>query len=69
MGFYELGNGCDSCDTISPIIPNNINITFLKINENIKLRNIIKLTIANNFSLKVILIKGKIFIIIIYKIS
>ena len=26
MGFYELGNGCDSCDTISPIIPNNINM-------------------------------------------
>lgn len=25
MGFYELGNGCDSCDTISPIIPNNVN--------------------------------------------
>ena len=26
MGFFELGNGCDSCDTISPIIPNNINM-------------------------------------------
>ena len=24
MGFYELGNGCDSCDTISPI--NNVNM-------------------------------------------
>lgn len=26
MGFYELGNGCDSCDTISSIIPNNVNM-------------------------------------------
>ena len=24
MGFYELGNGCDSCDTIAPI--NNVNM-------------------------------------------
>ena len=24
MGFYELGNGCDSCDTIAPL--NNINM-------------------------------------------
>jgi hypothetical protein len=26
MGFYELGNGCDSCDTISPILPTNVNV-------------------------------------------
>lgn len=26
MGFYELGNGCDSCDTIQSIIPNNVNM-------------------------------------------
>ena len=26
MGFYELGNGCDSCDTISSVVPNNINM-------------------------------------------
>ena len=26
MGFYELGNGCDSCDTISSAVPNNINV-------------------------------------------
>jgi len=26
MGFYELGNGCDSCDTISSVIPNNVNM-------------------------------------------
>ena len=26
MGFYELGNGCDSCDTISSIIPTNVNM-------------------------------------------
>jgi len=26
MGFYELGNGCDSCDTISSAVPNNVNM-------------------------------------------
>lgn len=26
MGFYELGNGCDSCDTISSVLPNNVNM-------------------------------------------
>ena len=26
MGFYELGNGCDSCDTVSAILPNNVNM-------------------------------------------
>ena len=26
MGFYELGNGCDSCDTISSAIPGNVNM-------------------------------------------
>src|SRR3989338_776215 len=26
MGFYELGNGCDSCDTVQTILPNNINM-------------------------------------------
>ena len=26
MGFYELGNGCDSCDTISSVIPGNVNM-------------------------------------------
>jgi len=26
MGFYELGNGCDSCDTVSSSIPNNVNM-------------------------------------------
>ena len=26
MGFYELGNGCDSCDTISSAVPTNINM-------------------------------------------
>jgi len=26
MGFYELGNGCDSCDTISSAIPTNVNM-------------------------------------------
>jgi hypothetical protein len=26
MGFFELGNGCDSCDTISSILPNNVNM-------------------------------------------
>lgn len=25
MGFYELGNGCDSCDTIGSIMPTNVN--------------------------------------------
>ena len=24
MGFYELGNGCDSCDTVSSVLPNNM---------------------------------------------
>ena len=27
MGFYELGNGCDSCDTISSAVPNNVNMS------------------------------------------
>ena len=26
MGFYELGNGCDSCDTISSAVPTNVNM-------------------------------------------
>ena len=26
MGFYELGNGCDSCDTICSAVPTNINM-------------------------------------------
>jgi len=26
MGFFELGNGCDSCDTVQSIIPNNVNM-------------------------------------------
>ena len=26
MGFYELGNGCDSCETISSVLPNNVNM-------------------------------------------
>lgn len=26
MGFYELGNGCDSCDLVSPLLPNNVNM-------------------------------------------
>jgi len=26
MGFYELGNGCDSCDTITPSYANNTNL-------------------------------------------
>ena len=26
MGFYELGNGCDSCDTVQAILPNNVNM-------------------------------------------
>ena len=26
MGFYEIGNGCDSCDTISSVVPNNVNM-------------------------------------------
>lgn len=26
MGFYELGNGCDSCDTVNTILPNNVNM-------------------------------------------
>jgi len=26
MGFYELGNGCDSCDTVQSILPNNVNM-------------------------------------------
>lgn len=26
MGFYELGNGCDTCDTVSSILPNNVNM-------------------------------------------
>jgi len=26
MGFYELKNGCDSCDTIQNILPNNVNM-------------------------------------------
>ena len=26
MGFYELGNGCDSCDTISSALPTNVNM-------------------------------------------
>jgi hypothetical protein len=26
MGFYELGNGCDSCDTVQSLIPNNVNM-------------------------------------------
>lgn len=25
MGFYELGNGCDSCDTVGSIMPTNVN--------------------------------------------
>jgi len=26
MGFYELSNGCDSCETISSAIPSNVNM-------------------------------------------
>lgn len=26
MGFYELGNGCDSCDLVSPVLPTNVNM-------------------------------------------
>lgn len=26
MGFYELGNGCDTCDTVQSILPNNVNM-------------------------------------------
>jgi len=26
MGFYELSNGCDSCETIGSVIPNNVNM-------------------------------------------
>jgi hypothetical protein len=26
MGFYELGNGCDSCETVGSILPNNVNM-------------------------------------------
>ena len=26
MVFYELGNGCDSCDTVQSILPNNVNM-------------------------------------------
>ena len=26
MGFYELGNGCDTCDTVSSVVPNNMNM-------------------------------------------
>ena len=26
MGFYELSNGCDSCETISSVIPSNVNM-------------------------------------------
>ena len=26
MGFYELGNGCDTCETISSAIPTNVNM-------------------------------------------
>jgi hypothetical protein len=26
MGFYELGNGCDSCETVSAVLPNNVNM-------------------------------------------
>jgi hypothetical protein len=26
MGFYELGNGCDSCESVSSLLPNNINM-------------------------------------------
>jgi hypothetical protein len=27
MGFYELGNGCDSCESVSPILPQNVNMS------------------------------------------
>jgi len=26
MGFYELSNGCDSCETVGPLMNNNINM-------------------------------------------
>lgn len=26
MGFYELGNGCDTCETVGSILPNNVNM-------------------------------------------
>ena len=26
MGFYELSNGCDSCETISSALPSNVNM-------------------------------------------
>jgi hypothetical protein len=26
MGFYELKNGCDSCDTVQSVLPNNVNM-------------------------------------------
>jgi hypothetical protein len=26
MVFFELGNGCDSCDTVQSILPNNVNM-------------------------------------------
>lgn len=26
MVFYELGNGCDSCETVQSILPNNVNM-------------------------------------------
>ena len=26
MGFYELGNGCDTCETISSALPTNVNM-------------------------------------------
>ncbi len=27
MGFYELGNGCDSCESVSPILPQNVTMS------------------------------------------
>lgn len=27
MGFYELGNGCDSCESVAPIMPQNVTMT------------------------------------------
>lgn len=27
MGFYELGNGCDSCESVAPILPQNVTMT------------------------------------------
>ena len=26
MGFFELGNGCDSCESVSSVLPNNVNM-------------------------------------------